>query len=571
MPRVKIPAVLACLAALCSMVALVPQAQAATFEGRELIYRKHADAVHIVWTGTGLDIKVNEGYNTIRNAADVAIRLGPDADQDGYEVSRLRVPDDDAYAFMGKPGDIVWHAPQQLYEGWPPVWAGIGHGELPAGMTNLRLTLVDAGGPGRVELYRTIGMAGTPERELSSSDEQLRSFEPGSHGHYSWIFTKPGVYRMQWQATATLSDGKEVSSPVVTVPWLVGTDAQVGLPEGTTKGAPITHPVDESPAPPSATPTPSDEANPTPSTEPTPTAAPTSSPSVPPRFADNPTKQLPNCTSVATGHMDISTVLNGDGGLWMRSVLDSPSGREVLPWNGAVLDLPNSAKQSIPDGVPAADLREALGTAEAWELPESQNKTLPWPGFSTEELDYANIEQLTYQVESWEGPDGGAWAIGGFNSARRKFVVQADSANYASQTIALPQGSHMHTGWYFSKPGYYTLTLKAEATPKDASKMAKWQRADTLPVTFAVSDEAVAFACNRNGEGLVSPDGASPKPTEPASVSGDDNSGELDPAGSTSSEGNNGVRGEEAASGVPVAEGAKSAGGAAPGLPSTGV
>lgn len=269
--------------------------------------------------------------------------------------------------------------------------------------------------------------------------------------------------------------------------------------------------------------------------------------------------------------MDISTVLNGDGGLWMRSVLDSPSGREVLPWNGAVLDLPNSAKQSIPDGVPAADLREALGTAEAWELPESQNKTLPWPGFSTEELDYANIEQLTYQVESWEGPDGGAWAIGGFNSARRKFVVQADSANYASQTIALPQGSHMHTGWYFSKPGYYTLTLKAEATPKDASKMAKWQRADTLPVTFAVSDEAVAFACNRNGEGLVSPDGASPKPTEPASVSGDDNSGELDPAGSTSSEGNNGVRGEEAASGVPVAEGAKSAGGAAPGLPSTGV
>ena len=92
MARVRIPAVLACLMALCSLVALPSPAQAATFEGRDLIYRKHVDAVHIVWTGSGLDIKVREGENTIRDAKDVAIRLGPDADQDGYEVSRFRVP-----------------------------------------------------------------------------------------------------------------------------------------------------------------------------------------------------------------------------------------------------------------------------------------------------------------------------------------------------------------------------------------------------------------------------------------------------------------------------------------------
>lgn len=571
MPRLKMSAVLACLMVLCSMMALPSQAQAATFEGRDLIYRKHVDAVHIVWTGSGLDIKVREGENTIRDANDVAIRLGPDADQEGYEVSRFRVPDDKAYAFMGKPGDIVWLAPQQRYDGWAPVWAGIGHGELPdAVKKNLRLTLVDDGGPGKVELFRTIGLNGKPERELSSTDEELRTYEPDSHGHYSWIFTKPGVYRMKWKATATLADGKKVESPVVTVPWLVGSDEQVGLPEGTTKGAPIKHPVDGAPA---------DEDEPAPG-EPSPDAPspepPTENPPADHPFARNSTKELPNCTPISSGHLDISTVLKEEGGLWMRSRLDTASGKETLPWNGAVLEVPNSAKQQIPDGAPAADLRAVLGTAEAWELPESQNKSLPWPGFSIEGLDYANIEKLAYQVESWEGPDGGAWAIGGFNPARGKFVVQIDSAKHASQEIELPQGSHMHTGWYFSKPGFYTLTLKAEATPKDASKMKSWQRVTTLPVTFAVSDDAVAFTCDRNGEGLESPGGDSPTPADPArpddearpEESGDDDAPSED-AGDDEvrpeEPGDDEVKPEEPGDDEAPSDGA------APGLPSTGV
>lgn len=573
-----------------------PRARAGgEFEGRDLIYRKHVDAVHIVWTGSGLDIKVREGENTIRDANDVAIRLGPDADKDGYEVSRFRVPDDKAYAFMGKPGDIVWLAPQQLYDGWPPVWAGIGHGELPENVKDLRLTLVDDGGPGKVELYRTIGLAGKPERELSSTDEKLRTYEPGSHGHYSWIFTKPGVYRMKWKATATLADGKKVESPEVTVPWLVGSDKEVGLPDGTTKGDPIKHPVDEAPADPSEPkPEPSDPAPTDPEpTDPAPTD-PEPEPSEPADpapggehpFARNSTKELPNCTPVTKGHMDLGTVLDADGGVWLRSVLDTDAGKKVIPWNGAVLDVPNLAKQSIPDGAATADLRAVLGTSTIWELPESQNKELPWPGFSTEELDYSNIKELKYQVEFWEGPDGGAWAIGGYNPARGKFVVQADSKNYEKQAIQLPEGSHMHTGWYFSKPGYYTLTLKVEATPKDPDSMASWQRTASLPITFAVSDEAVAFACERNGEGLDTPGGDSPKPADPTrpddeakpeEPGDDDTSSEGAGAGESSSEdaGAGESSSEDAGAGEPSSEGA---GGdeapsdvAAPGLPSTGV
>ena len=181
-------------------------------------------------------------------------------------------------------------------------------------------------------------------------------------------------------------------------------------------------------------------------------------------------------------------------------------------------------------------------------------------------MDYANIGKLTYQVESWEGPDGGAWAIGGFNPARGKFVVQIDSAKHASQTIALPQGSHMHTGWYFSKPGFYMLTLKAEATPKDASKMKAWQRVTTLPVTFAVSDDAVAFTCDRNGEGLESPDGDSPTPADPAKPD-DEVTPEEPGAGEAPSQES---AGDEAATGG-SGGGEAPAEGPAPGLPSTGV
>ena len=36
------------------------------------------------------------------------------------------VPSGGLFDFIGKPGDIVWRAPQEQIDNWRPVWAGIG-------------------------------------------------------------------------------------------------------------------------------------------------------------------------------------------------------------------------------------------------------------------------------------------------------------------------------------------------------------------------------------------------------------------------------------------------------------
>lgn len=56
----------------------------------------------------------------------MVVRLGPDADKEGREVSRIKLPDSDALSFLGRPGDIVWNAPAQFYDGWVPAWAQAG-------------------------------------------------------------------------------------------------------------------------------------------------------------------------------------------------------------------------------------------------------------------------------------------------------------------------------------------------------------------------------------------------------------------------------------------------------------
>ncbi|MDK7066822.1 choice-of-anchor M domain-containing protein, partial [Lactobacillus crispatus] len=71
-----------------------------------------------------------------------------------------------------------------------------------------------------------------PERLFDSSDPDMRTitYEVGGHGHFTWTFSKPGVYALTWQGRAERTDGKTERSEPVTQYWRVGDDATVGLP-----------------------------------------------------------------------------------------------------------------------------------------------------------------------------------------------------------------------------------------------------------------------------------------------------------------------------------------------------
>jgi surface-anchored protein len=44
----------------------------------------------------------------------------------------------------------------------------------------------------------------------------------GGHQHTSWAFTSAGMYRVTFQATATLADGTQVASDPATYTFYVG-------------------------------------------------------------------------------------------------------------------------------------------------------------------------------------------------------------------------------------------------------------------------------------------------------------------------------------------------------------
>ena len=145
--------------------------------------------------------------------------------------------------------------------------------------------------------------ASPAERLFNSADEQMRTveYEVGAHGHFNWTFTKPGVYKLRWQGRAELTNGETEYTGWTDQYWLVGTDADVGLPEGTTTGL-------RTPA--LSTPTPSPTQPPTP----TPTAPVTTAAPAPTAKHCDALRTRPE-VFIANGHMDMGPVDTGEAAL----------------------------------------------------------------------------------------------------------------------------------------------------------------------------------------------------------------------------------------------------------------
>ncbi|MBV7411304.1 choice-of-anchor M domain-containing protein [Dermabacteraceae bacterium TAE3-ERU27] len=483
--------------------ASAPLAYAAdTFEGRDLLYRRHVDAAHISWEGDEKDghftVKVVDGSRP-RPADEVFVRLGPDADTRGIETSRIKVPHRKDLAFLGKPGDVIWASPQDYIYGWSPVWAGFGAShDIPEKFfpESVKLELIASGGPGDVEVYNT-NKGELADRLFSSKDKQFSIFpmEPGAHAHTNWAFTKPGRYDTKWRVHAKTREGKEVTSDVQTVTWLVGTDEELGIPAGTYKGARITTPAEQF-----------DIGNP---------PAEEDSPNTPQPFdplAFNPTKELPKCTHVSEGHLDLRTKMGDDG--WLAAFMrqDLPGGKQVDHGSSSVvIEVPDKAKVKVGKDKRFAKLASAVGTGEKWELPEVQKAGIPWPGFSTEDLDYTNNKDTKVKLESFEGPAGASFALGHYDSLTGTYEVDLQSRDQ-NQVWRINEPTHVHPSLVFSHPGFYQVeyTISYEKTTGERNY-------DFYTVFYAVGSKAIANSCEReNAETPVATSPAEPIQPNPA-------------------------------------------------------
>lgn len=478
--------------------------------GKDLLYRQHVDGAHVYWDKATqrLAVGVIDGA-TLRNAGDVAIRLGPDADAAGTEVSRLKIPGDGLLAFLGEPGEVLWNAPQEYTAGGRPVYAGYGAGQLPDSVdtTSLRLELVDARGPqdsSWVSLWST--SASIPSESLTSRKDHNRSFAsltPGGHGHFNWTFSEPGRYSLAWRAHARTLDGQEISSEIARVDWLVGTDEHVALPAGTTQGATITTSaesieiIEDDVTP---TDTNAIEGN-----------------------ADDPTPGSYTC--LVPGHADLRITRDQDGEL-MQAIV--PESGESLLDGTVVIPVPDRAASQLSITDRSKTLR-ALGETgtRIWTLPEVQDSLLAWPGMSTEHLDYDgfNSDGVRQTISYVYGPGRVVvWSSDIAKGAQRRL-----DSGQLSRSISFAEPAHQHFNTSFNAAGLYKVAYSALGEFVNDGTWMDTTFAD-YEVYYAVGDDAVQRLC---GEEFIPPLKEEPSNPgdqgNPGNSDGQDNPGDSTP------------------------------------------
>jgi surface-anchored protein len=134
-------------------------------------------------------------------------------------ATRVTVPEDPAFAFLGEPGSSAWIMPQNEEEG--KLFLALAAEDIPAGIfqnDSVRITLKEFEGPGNLFLYQTDAF-GQPAFFFDTSDGvsdlDFRDLKAGEHYHMNWAFTAPGTYVLGLQASGVrVSSGQPIESEV---------------------------------------------------------------------------------------------------------------------------------------------------------------------------------------------------------------------------------------------------------------------------------------------------------------------------------------------------------------------
>jgi surface-anchored protein len=117
---------------------------------------------------------------------------------------------------FGNAGDSLYILPQNAYAGTP--YVGISAEKLPSGIFNdtLKIQLVRVEGPGQFMLWQSTTFGSFDVRmDTRNGIDSSDTLTPmvGAHEHYNWGFTTNGLYRLYFQASATLAGS---TTPITT-------------------------------------------------------------------------------------------------------------------------------------------------------------------------------------------------------------------------------------------------------------------------------------------------------------------------------------------------------------------
>lgn len=513
--------------------------------GRDLLYNAHVDAGYVTRNAQGeLDVMAVNSTEVIP-MDEICVRLPPDS-FNGQEVSRFVVPDDPALSFLGAPGTIVWRAPFENYGGlWLPVWAGLGafdaHHEwqVPNDFVSnsVELSLAGFEGPGEMNIYNYLPGWDRAKRIISSKDLHTTAIDVGGHGHMNWTFSKPGVYRVVWQAQGRHFDGSVERSAPVEQFWLVGEDGQVGLASGTTKGTRgygvkaevqrermgLGEPTQAAPAP-------------TVSDKPTAMSAEQARALV--------DEQYSSWSRAAVSSGDVSLHTTYDAGDNAVTTV-TRRGEEELP-NDVIIEVPDSAGRCVAADDPMlGPIAQAAGSRFFWST-GSRGGATPSYSVDTSAMNKDDLSPQQVMIDSsLHGPRNGVYALG--LGGQGGFTPEVTNANARTRSLQL-QGQKVHELQYMmSAPGVYSENGSVMVYGKDTSNY------DWYSPVFLVGNQVINAWREKAGvkerlpettvdcgsvDAVVSRDpfvdattNPEPEPSDGAGVEPGDNAGDEDSAG----------------------------------------
>jgi surface-anchored protein len=451
----------ACALLVLLAVVVVGTTAAGGADDRRVLATEHSDVLHVTYADGRLDVAArigSAGSYEIADPAELTYQVVDSAD------TRLTVPADPRYGFLGAPGSTTWIAPQ--VQDPQVLWPGWDTEEIPVGVLDgdrVTIALTGVTGPGTVEVFQTSGTG--PRRIFTSTDPTMVLDQAvGAHVHASWAFGALGSYDLTFEVTAEV-DGALVTSGPVTYAFVVGdlptvptTTTSTTVP-GSTTSTTTTRPASTSTT---STTTPA----------PTTTTAPTTG----------------ACTGLDAvlddGHIDIAARLV-DGAL-RTQVKDTTQGPAALVWRDLAsvgLHVTDEARTEVPAGG-GYDFLGPAGS-EIWLLPQTQQAGILWPGWNTEAVDYGQLSgPVTWSLDAVEGPGRLAvYELGALGQV--EVVFDPDERLPQSLDIATP--THAHGNWVFTEPGTYALTFSHRATTRSGQVLTS---EGTIPVAVGSVDLA---------------------------------------------------------------------------------
>ena len=354
-------------------------------------------------------------------------------------------------------------------------------------------------------------------------------------------------------------------------------------------------------AAPTATPAPSPTASAQPTAKPTagPSPAPTSQPTTtpapgkptptPPGTSPAPTPTKPSGpvsekVILQRGHVDIAGSLNADGTALSASLHDdtltnakTSVDRDI---NSVALALDDSARHTRPSsGRLAGSQYDFLGkSASQFYYTDAINDGVHiWPGWSTNGISDSLAQgSVKFIVKPHSLPEGASAHV--FNSdALTGKVEHIFNTSTSLSELSIPEHTHAHANWAFTKPGVYLFEVSFTATVKG-----KALASPTKCLTFLVGNQAIAdyragkvsdckLDSNSPGPGAspTNPTPTSPSPTTP--INNVVGSNPTSPAGASASKPTaSGSQGAKSSGSLSGALGSSSSGAKLGGSGSTG-